>query len=170
MIGLKRHTVRVTDHDPEWLTLAGKACLQVRQAAADLLLDIQHVGSTAVPGLRAKPILDLVAGITSPESVPCLVQRLTEIGYIYRGDGGNEGGHLFVWESRPHVRTIHLHIVRYNGVQWRNYLRFRDLLRQRSDIRTQYATLKLELKDAFPNDRKRYTDSKHDFIRGVLGG
>jgi len=142
----------------------------VKQVAADLLSDIQHVSSTAVPSLLAKPILDLVAGITSPESVPCLVQRLTEIGYIYRGDGGNEGGHLFVWESQPQVRTIHLHIVLHNGNQWRNYLRFRDLLRQRSDIRARYAALKLELKDAFPDDRKRYTDSKHDFIRGVLGG
>jgi GrpB-like predicted nucleotidyltransferase (UPF0157 family) len=66
------------------------------------------------------------------------------------------------------VRTIHLHVVTRDDVQWRNYLRFRDLLRQDCTVRQQYAELKRELRKRFPDDRKAYTDSKDEFIRGTL--
>ena len=84
------------------------------------------------------------------------------------GDGGDEGGHLFVRESSPDVRTIHVHVVEHNGTQWRNYLFFRDLLRQNPGIRKQYAELKQEVGNRFRDDRKSYTASKHDFIQGIL--
>ena len=97
-----------------------------------------------------------------------LIERLEGLGYIYRGDGGDEGGHLFVFESQPDIRTIHLHVVEHGGVQWANYLRFRDLLRGDFDLRNRYAALKQELAKRFPADRKSYTASKHNFIRGIL--
>lgn len=168
MIGLKRHTVRVVDHDGSWAELAGGACQSVRQASGDLIADIQHVGSTAVTGLPAKPILDLAAGVVSLDVIPELIKRLTALGYIYRGDGGTDGGHLFVWESEPDVRTIHLHVVSLDDVQWRDYVRFRDLLRQDGNLRNRYAELKRKLAVSFSGSRKSYTDAKHDFIRGVL--
>lgn len=168
MIGLKRHTVQVVDHQPGWGDLAAEACRQVREAAGDILADVQHVGSTAVPDLPAKPILDLAAAVTTLDVIPELIEKLTAFGYIYRGDGENSGGHLFVWESEPDVRAIHLHVVGADDVQWTNYLRFRDLLRQDSRVRNRYAELKQTLGETFPSDRKSYTDSKHNFIRGVL--
>ncbi len=170
MIGLERHTVRVVDHQPEWFSLANKECGRIRQVVGDLLLDVQHVGSTAVSDLPSKPILDIVAGMYSWSNVPVLVEKLTGIGYIDRGDGGDQGGYLFVWESMPGVRSIHLHVVEYGDSQWVEYLRFRDLLRRDSEIRQQYAELKQELEARFSNDRKSYTASKHDFIQGILGG
>ena len=97
-----------------------------------------------------------------------MVENLTAIGYIYRGDGADSGGHLFVWESEPDVRTIHLHVVASDDAQWRNYLRFRDLLRQDPALRKRYGELKQALRSEFPDDRKSYTDSKHDFIRSIL--
>ena len=168
MIGLRRHTVRLVDHNPDWADLAARACRQVREAGGALVADVQHVGSTAVPKLCAKPILDLAAAVTALHVLPELVEKLTAIGYIYRGDGADAGGHLFVWESEPDVRTIHLHVVALDDPRWRNYIRFRDLLRQSPSLRTRYAKLKEELRTRFPDDRKSYTDSKHDFIRGVL--
>lgn len=168
MIGLKRHTVRVVDHHPNWADLAAEACRQVREAGGDLIADVQHVGSTAVADLPAKPILDLAAAVITLDVIPELIERFTKLGYIYRGDGADAGGHLFVWESEPDVRTIHLHIVALDDVQWRNYLRFRDLLRQDSDLRKRYAGLKEKLRGNFREDRKSYTNAKHDFIRGVL--
>ncbi len=170
MIGLERHTVRLVEYQPEWAKRAEAACRAVRRTAGDLLVDVQHVGSTAVPGLPAKPVLDPAAALPSLEVVPELVERLTGIGYIYRGDAGDSGGHLFVRDSAPDVRTIHLHVVLLNGDQWRNYLRFRDALRRDDRLRGQYAELKRELKARFPADRKSYTEGKHDFIRGVLSG
>ena len=168
MIGLKRHTVQVVEHHPSWAALAADACQEARRVCGNRLADLQHVGSTSVPDLPAKPILDIAAAVATLDAIPELVQRLTGIGYIYRGNGGDEGGHLFVRESSPDVRTIHLHVVEHNGTQWRNYLLFRDLLRQNPGIRKQYAELKQELGNRFRDDRKSYTASKHDFIRGIL--
>jgi GrpB-like predicted nucleotidyltransferase (UPF0157 family) len=140
----------------------------VREAAGPLALDVQHVGSTAVPHLPAKPVLDLAAAVSALEVMPELIRRLTDLGYIYRGDGKDEGGHLFVWESEPDVRTIHLHVVTDGDPQWANYLRFRDRLRADPALRRRYAELKRRLHRRFPGDRKYYTDGKHHFIRAVL--
>jgi GrpB-like predicted nucleotidyltransferase (UPF0157 family) len=118
--------------------------------------------------LPAKPILDLAAAVGTWEVIPELVQRLIGIGYIYRGDSGDEGGHLFVMESSPDVRTIHVHVVEHHGPQWRNYLLFRDLLRQNPAIRKQYAELKQDLGNRFRDDRGAYTAATHDFIRRIL--
>ena len=168
MIGLKRHIVRVVNYNPSWADLAARACRRILEVGADLIVDVQHVGSTSVPGLPAKPILDLAAAVSSLNVIPELIKKLTVLGYIYRGDGHSAGGHLFVWESKPDVRTIHLHIVKIDDVQWTNYLRFRDILRQKLGVRKRYAALKQELSKRFPNDRKLYTNSKQDFIRGIL--
>jgi GrpB-like predicted nucleotidyltransferase (UPF0157 family)/GNAT superfamily N-acetyltransferase len=168
MIGLKRHTVQIVAHDPSWATLAAAACHEVQCAGGDLFADVQHIGSTAVPGLPAKPILDLTAGIRTLATIPEIVRRLTGIAYLYRGDGGDDGGHLFLRESAPDIRTIHLHVVEHNGNQWKNDLLFRDLLRQDAQLRQQYAELKQRLAVKFSNDRKVYTASKQDFIRGAL--
>ncbi len=168
MIGLKRHTVRLVTHQPEWAALAADACRRIRAVCGGCIVDVQHVGSTSVPGLIAKPILDLAAAVNGPEVMPELIGRLTAAGFIYRGDGGDEGGHLFVREPEPDVRTIHLHVVSSDDIQWAQYLVFRDLLRQDAALRERYAALKQELRATFADDRKAYTDGKHDFIRGIL--
>lgn len=140
----------------------------MRSACGQLVIDTQHVGSTAVPDLPAKPILDIAAGVTMLDSMPELVERLTRIDYIYRGDHGDDGGHIFVAESSPDVRTIHMHVVEYGCKQWRDYLLFRDLLRENTALRQEYARLKKELARVHGNDRESYTTSKETFIRGIL--
>ena len=115
MIGLKRHTIKVVEHDPDWATLAFEACQAVRDACGELLVDVQHVGSTTVPELPAKPILDIAAAVVTFDSMPELVRRLAAIGYLYRRDDGDVGGHLFVVDSSPDIRTIHLHVVEHSG-------------------------------------------------------
>lgn len=160
--------MRIVDHDPAWAGLAAEACRLVREAGGDLVADVQHVGSTAVAGLPAKPILDLAAAVSADEVIGELIEKLTALGYIYRGDEGASGGQLLVWESQPDIRTIHLHVVTSDDVQWRNYLRFRDALRRDAEVRNRYAELKRELRRRFPDDRESYTESKHEFIREVL--
>jgi GrpB-like predicted nucleotidyltransferase (UPF0157 family) len=168
MIGLKRHTVKVVEHEPDWATLAVEACQAVRNACGELVVDVQHVGSTAVPDLPAKPILDIAAAVVTFDATPELIRRLAEIGYRYRRDHGDAGGHLFVVDSSPGLRTIHLHVVEHSGSQWRDYLRFRDLLRHRPAIRKRYAELKRDLAITCRDDREFYTASKADFVRKVL--
>jgi GrpB-like predicted nucleotidyltransferase (UPF0157 family) len=160
--------VRIVEHDPGWADIAATACRDVLEAAGDLVADVQHVGSTAVPGLPAKPILDLAAAVASLEVIPRLIERLDALGYIYRGDGKTSGGHLFVWEPEVDIRSIHLHVVSSDDSQWRDYLLFRDLLCRDADVRTRYAELKRALARIHSDDRTSYTDSTHDFIRGIL--
>lgn len=140
----------------------------LQQHIGHLVLDIQHVGSTAVAGLDAKPILDLAVAVTSIAMIPRCGPLLCRIGYIDRGDGGADGGYLFVKESVPDVRTHHVHVVAIDDPQWRNYLLFRDTLRADGELRTRYAELKQDLQKQFAQDRQSYTAAKHAFIRGVL--
>jgi len=168
MIGLKRDTVEVVAHDPTWTMLAFEACQAMRIACGELMVDLQHVGSTAVPDLPAKPILDIAAAVVTFDAMPEIIRRLTRIGYLYRGDHGNAGGHVFVAESSPDVRTIHLHVVEYSGSQWRRYRLFRDLLRHNPMLRRRYARLKRDLMSMYRDDRESYTAAKADFIRETL--
>ena len=168
MIGLKRHTVRLADHNVLWADIADTACADIRRIASQLIVDVQHVGSMAVPGLPAKPIVDIAIAVSDQDHIEGLIDKMTKMAYIYRGEGRDSGGHLFIFESVPDVRAIHAHVVAHKGFQWENYLAFRDALRQDHAIRKEYAELKHRFCAQYPNSRKEYTAAKHDFIRGVL--
>jgi len=170
VIGLAIGSVQLVEHNPQWAILAGAVCEEARRAGAELFLDVQHVGSTAVPGLRAKPILDIAAAAASSDCIPGIIHRLTDVGYVYRGDLGEDGGHLFVKSPSPDRRDIHLHVVLHDQAQWCNYLAFRDKLRADAALRTQYAALKAQLALTFAEDRRSYTAAKHTFIRQALKG
>ena len=169
MIGLRRRTVRVVDHDPTWLTAGASECQSLQESCVDIILDAQHVGSTAVSGLPAKPILDIAVLVRTLEVIPALIERMTTIGYIYRGNGGDAGGHLFVHESKPDVRTAHVHVIAEGDRQWADYLRFRELLRKDAGLRQRYVELKGVLATRYSDDRKSYTAGKHAFLQEVLG-
>jgi GrpB-like predicted nucleotidyltransferase (UPF0157 family) len=167
-IGLKRGTVRVVAHRPEWHELFEQEHRALREHIGHLVLDIQHVGSTAVPGLDAKPIIDIALAVPSTEVIPRLKRPLSELGYIYRGDAGGDGGHLFVKESAPDVRTHHLHVVVIDDSQWHEWLLFRDMLRADEPLRARYAQAKKALQERYAEDRKGYTKAKDEFIRRLV--
>jgi len=168
MIGLKRGTVQVVAYHADWYDLFEQERRVLHQHIGHLVLDIQHVGSTAVPGLDAKPIIDIAVAVTSVVVIPQCKPLLCAFGYLDRGDAGTEGGYLFVKGSAPDVRTHHLHLVARDDPQWGNYLRLRDLLRADETLRTRYARLKNTLQQQFAEDRKGYTAAKQEFIRGLL--
>jgi len=177
MIGLKQNTVQIVDHQVEWAALGVAICMEL-QNGNDFFIDVQHVGSTAVPGLPAKPIIDIAAAVENFDTIPEIIQTLTEQGYVYRGvlkdillsasAAEKTDSHLFHKESSPGIRMTHLHIAKHNGPQWKNAIVFRELLRNDPEIRDQYVDLKKKLRNRFKNDRKSYTASKHDFIQLAL--
>jgi GrpB-like predicted nucleotidyltransferase (UPF0157 family) len=168
MLGLKRGTVRVVPSDTGWREAFVGEKSSLQQRLGSLVLDIQHVGSTAVPGLAAKPILDLAIAIAPEQPIAPLRPPLVALGYLDRGDGGAHGGYLFVKEIVPEVRSHHVHIVAVTDPQWRWYLFFRDRLRSDQVLCSEYAALKQSLARRFAHDRDGYTQAKHDFIRRVL--
>jgi GrpB-like predicted nucleotidyltransferase (UPF0157 family) len=163
-IGLQRGVVKIVRHRTEWAVLYRIEAEKLKNCIGDIAFDIQHVGSTTVPGL----IIDIAIAVNSREAIYAVVKRLPDIGYIDKGDQGANGGYLLVKESEPDVRTFHIHVVEKNDVQWQNYIIFRDCLRRDANVRKEYAKLKKNLALKYPKDRDSYTRGKEQFIRIVL--
>ena len=127
---------------------------------------IEHIGSTAVPGLVAKPVIDIMAAVESLEvSRPALtaVASLQYVYFPYRAD-------IMHWLCKPsdEVRTHHLHLVPFGSELWHERLRFRDRLRGDARVAAEYAALKLALAARYEHDRAAYTDAKEPFVRRIL--
>jgi len=127
---------------------------------------IEHVGSTAVPGLAAKPVIDIMAGVETLEASRAAIERLETFGYCYAPYAADVE-HWFCKPS-PALRTHHLHLVPVHSALWVARLSFRDALRADTELARAYAALKLELAARFRNDREAYTQAKAPFIRAVL--
>ena len=165
-LGLERGTVRVVPHDPEWATLFATESQRLRAVfGPELPIAIEHAGSTAVPGLAAKPILDVVGGYPPGARLERYIASLVQAGYVHRGERGIPGRQFF---RRGDPRSYHLHLVVQGGPLWREYLAFRDALRAQPAVRDAYAALKLELARRHVGDREAYTEGKTTFVRQVL--
>ena len=129
---------------------------------------IHHVGSTAVPGLAAKPIIDILVGVDSLDVSRGCFEPLAGLDYLYAPYLADEM-HWFC-KPDPSRRTHHLHLVPTGSARFRDELSFRDRLRDSPAIADEYTELKRELAQRFADDREAYTDSKTDFIREALDG
>ena len=133
-------------------------------------LDIQHFGSTAIPGMPAKPIIDLLAGVESMVVADSLVEPLLNSAYTTSAEFNAtliERRWLMRWANGR--RTHHLHIVVFGGTEWRRRLRFRDLLRSDTELAHRYAVLKQELAMRHSIDREAYTSAKSEFVLSLVG-
>jgi GrpB-like predicted nucleotidyltransferase (UPF0157 family) len=165
-LGLDRGTVRLVAARPEWAAVAAQLRANIRNGLGDRILAVEHVGSTAVPGMLAKPILDLAAAVVH-DDVAAIEGPLGRLGWIYRGDTGN-GDILFVYETRPQHRVAHLHVVPRRGTRWRDYLAFRDRLRSDPSARARYEATKQALLAEYPDNRSAYTSGKDSTVRGII--
>ncbi len=169
VLGLKYGTVELTtDADDSWAREFGSERRRLADALSTVPYEIEHIGSTAVPGLVAKPILDIAVAIDPSCPLTRAFPMLAALGYIHRGDAGARGGQVFVRESSALVRTHHLHLVARDDPQWDNYLAFRDYLRADEAARDRYAAVKRELASRFALDRKAYTAAKVEVIEALL--
>lgn len=167
-IGLEPAKVRVAPHSREWRHRYETERAMLAAALGDLAVDIQHVGSTAVPGLAAKPIIDIAIAVAAPSAAAPVAAILNDLGYRFAIDAGGEGGLIFFREPEPPLRTHHVHVVSIDDPQWRNYLRFRDCLRADARLRAEYAALKERLAETYADDRPGYTEAKTEFVRAAL--
>ena len=167
-LGLNRDEVDLAESTPDWSEAFSRERFVLKEILGNLASSIEHVGSTAVGTLPAKPIIDIAVRVEDEAAIRSLIAKLEAAGYIYRGDAPFQGGHLLVKESSPGVRTHHVHAVTADDPQWQSWLRFRDFLRTDRELRKQYTQLKQELKRRFPTDRRSYTLAKTQFIENVL--
>jgi GrpB-like predicted nucleotidyltransferase (UPF0157 family) len=162
--------VTIVDYNPAWPVMFEEEKAHLLNAAGIWIEDIQHVGSTAVPGLAAKPIIDIMIAIYSLSDVQKCVAPIESLGYDYTGEHGLPERHFFrkpppdSWVGRTH----HIHMVLKDSNQWTNQIHFRDYLRSHPEARRDYENLKRELARQFSADRFAYTDAKQEFIFAIL--
>lgn len=169
------------EHDPAWLVEAQALGAIYQAVLRGLLLAIEHVGSTAVPRLLAKPILDIDLVISSRDDLPAVSQQLGAIGYSHHGDQGIPGREVFkranenVPITNPSRRWTHhhLYVCAEGAEELRRHLRFRDLLRSDADVRNEYQQLKVSIAARCGGDRKQYAALKElegrGFFERILG-
>ncbi len=166
-LGLKRGEVRLVPHQPVWHTLFAAEKLRLTDLLGDDGIQIEHVGSTAVPGLLAKPIIDIAIAVDAIEDIAHWPAALAPEGYTYFGDREGRSDYFFA-KGPDECRSFYLHIVLLRSQRWIDYLHFREALRADVSLREEYAGLKTRLCDAHSHDRAAYTSGKDALIRRVL--
>jgi GrpB-like predicted nucleotidyltransferase (UPF0157 family) len=166
-LGLARGTTVVRDYDDRWPGEFLREADQLRSILGELVVAIEHVGSTAVPGLAAKPVIDIAIAFGDRGGLTEGTRRLHAAGYEGGEDAGEEGGIIFAKGSESR-RTHFLHLVQAGTDQWHRWLCFRDALRADEVKRNAYAALKTELAARFPFDRPSYLSGKAVFILATI--
>ena len=168
-LGLKRGTVALAPHEPAWETEAKQTIEKLRRILGPLAEDIQHVGSTSVPSIMAKPIIDVAAAVKDFDAVLACVPLLERAGFYYR-PGRLEWQLLFAcgsfYEGTGELQTHFIHVVRAGSAQWRDYINFRDYLIAFPEIAKAYEALKRRLAEEQPLDagRAHYLAGKEAFV------
>jgi GrpB-like predicted nucleotidyltransferase (UPF0157 family) len=152
----------VVEYDPAWPALFAALRAPVATTLGDMAVAIEHVGSTAVPGLAAKPIIDLDVAIHTEADLPLAIGRLAVLGYIYQGDKGIPGRAAFAWP--PGTPRHHLYLCVQDNLAYRRHLLFRDYLRAHPEVCAAYAALKRDLAMRYRTQREAYTEAKGPFI------
>lgn len=167
MIGLKRGVVKLSKYNPKWKTLFEEESNKLLAVASDYFEDVEHIGSTAIPDIVSKPIIDILASINSLSNISRIIEPLKKLDYIHRGEQGIPGRHLFV-KGGEEFRTHHLHVVEKNHHEWTKHILFRDYLRANPKDAEEYSTLKQVLLKKFELDREKYTTGKSEFIEEII--
>ncbi|SMF86989.1 GrpB domain, predicted nucleotidyltransferase, UPF0157 family [Paenibacillus uliginis N3/975] len=160
--------VIVSEYNPEWKKQYEDERVKISEALQDILMTIEHIGSTSVPGLGAKPIIDMMVGVMDLDQVGQeQIDRLMKIGYeyVHKPDFPER---KFFRKGKWRAGTHHLHIYEMSGAQWRNNMLFRNYLRNHADTLAQYYQLKKELEARHKHDRVQYTAGKETFIQEVI--
>jgi len=167
-LGLERGKTQVIPYEPAWRDafLAEKSLLET--GLGSTLITLEHVGSTAVPGLAAKPIIDMIGAVATFNDLGFAIQKLLPLGYEYLPQRMFASRKFFPKGPRK-CRTHHLNLViQDDQKQWHEIILFRDYLRDHAKTRDAYAALKMRLAQKYADDRAAYTAAKNEFIQRVL--
>jgi GrpB-like predicted nucleotidyltransferase (UPF0157 family) len=164
-LGLEPGVVRLVEYDARWPALFIAEQQRIREQCGQLTLSLEHVGGTSIPGMCAKPILDIAAGRLRDSSIRDYVAALEQAGYENRGERGVPGRQYF---RRGQPRAYHVHLVEDAGPLWRDYLAFRDYLRAHAADARRFAELKRRLAGLFHYDRDGYMYAKSSHVHEIL--
>ncbi|PKA40547.1 GrpB family protein [Rhizobium sullae] len=167
-LGVRHLTVTLAAPDARWQKAYALEEVRIRGALGSLALDIQHFGSTAIPAIKAKPIIDILIGIRRFEDGATCIGPMERIGYDYAGADVVPNDHIFGRGIKGETRTHLAHIVEHNGYNWKRNILFRDRLRSNPALVKAYEELKIDLARKYAENRAAYTASKKAFIDKVV--
>ena len=168
MLGCERHLVKLMPHQTAWADLFQQEAGRLRAALGDRVVRIEHVGSTAVPGLDAKPILDIVVAVRDMTDAATFEQAFSPLGYIHKVENDMPGRLYFVKRLPDDRSTHHLNITELGTECWFTHVAFRDYLLEYPEAREEYRKLKLDLVQRHAPDRAAYQEGKGTFIARIL--
>ena len=161
---MKTARVQVLPYDAAWKSNFEAIRAEIEAAIGDLILGIEHVGSTSVEGLAAKPCIDIDVIIKDVSMLDAVVAGLGEIGYLHEGDLGIKGREAFRYENKPHLQAHHLYVCPQDSEELYRHLTFRNYLRDNPDAAERYGRVKQEAAALFPHDIDGYIRYKSSCI------
>ena len=161
---LPKQPVEIVEFDPAWPAMFEEEKARILEACGEWLETVEHIGSTSVPGLAAKPIIDMMPGLRRLEDGRHCIEPMEKLGYQYLGEYGIPERLYF---NRGVPRSHHVHMFVVGHGQWDRHLLFRDYLRTHPQAAAAYADLKRELARRHREDRDAYTDAKTEFVRTI---
>lgn len=170
MIGLKRGTVQLCEHEKEWEIEAQNTIARLKNILGDVVKDIQHVGSTSILTIKAKPIIDIALAVDKFEDILAYEKELKDAGFYYRPKSNLGMQLLFAsgshYDGTGDMQTHFIHVVLSGSMEWINYINFRDYLNKTPSVAQEYEDLKVSLARQVPIDsgREKYLKGKHSFI------
>ena len=166
-LGTRGGPIEIVEYNPDWPRLFEREAAAIQETCRPWVVEVHHVGSTAVPGLAAKPVLDVMPVAAGQAETLEAVSGMASLGYRYRGENGIAGRCYF--DKAVDGRTVaHVHMFPLGHPAIRTHLAFRDYLRTHPDAARDYERLKRELAAKHRNDRDTYTDAKAAFIKGII--
>lgn len=164
---MKTKKVTVVPYDPSWPGEFEKIRREVEEALGSLVLSVEHVGSTSVPGLAAKPIIDLDVVIGNETALEDVILVMACLGYAHEGDLGIPGREAFCYEGKEHLMKHHLYVCRESSSELKRHMAFRDHLRKHQEAMQEYGRIKLEAAALYPDSIDAYMAHKNDCIQNL---
>lgn len=166
-LGLDPNSVELVSHKSKWKELYEQEKERLLEVLGDEIVSIEHCGSTAIPGIPAKPAIDMYAAVESLEVIKIKGSLLKKLGYVYADK--QISGHRELYVKRQDGKDTHyLHFILIGNEAWNNQLLFRDYLRDNPEVSRAYSELKQQLSEEFPQDKHAYTHGKDEFVQRVL--
>jgi GrpB-like predicted nucleotidyltransferase (UPF0157 family) len=174
-LGLKKGFVKMEKYNPKWQEEFNKERKNLKKIFGDVAISIEHVGSTSVVGLSAKPIIDIAVGVDSLEDIVKIKEKILRFSHYSIKENNADGEILMrrgvpikLGEDKPSFITHFIHIMEIDGRKYKETLTFRNYLRKNNEILKEYDNLKQNLSIKYQNDRKAYSKAKEEFIKSIL--
>jgi GrpB-like predicted nucleotidyltransferase (UPF0157 family) len=164
---MSRPAVYLKPHDPRWAVDYERESAAIRMAMSDVFVAMYHIGSTAIPGICAKPTIDMLAVVRDVEALDARSPQMEALGYEVMGEFGMSGRRYFRKDDALGNRTHQIHAFAVGSLQIARHVAFRDFLRAHPEYAKEYDALKQRLAAQFPSDISAYTDGKDEFIARV---